>query len=364
MTISEFLVLARSRDILDDATFQRLERLRADLKEGGEASYSTLEASLDSPRALEDEAAVESSEAPRFLRGFHDILITIGIVVLLLGLGALVNFLVALPVIIVLAEWFVRQQRLAFPAFTLTIMLAAIVGLFAPQIDDSDPITELATRFGWQFAALGLFYWRYRVPVALALMLVSLFAFGYFVVIDLMGAGADTFGASFGQNTRLYGAVGLVFAVALFSLAMQFDLADRLRVTRRSDVAFWLHLAAAPALLYAIFAALLGSEGFVFSGDKTLEKSLAVIGIVILLMFIGIIIDRRAFVTAGLISLGVAIYIVAEQIGIAISSVGAFSAVGVGIVVLLLGSGWQTLRGFFLAGLPETVRDRLPPIHK
>ena len=99
-------------------------------------------------------------------------------------------------------------------------------------------------------------------------MLALLFTFGYFVVIDLMGAGADTFGASCEQNTRLYGAVGLVFAVALFSLAMQFDLADRLRVTRRSDVAFWLHLAAAPALLYAIFAALLGSEGFVFSGDK------------------------------------------------------------------------------------------------
>jgi hypothetical protein len=85
---------------------------------------------------------------------------------------------------------------------------------------------------------------------------------------------------------------------------------------------------------------------------------------VILLMFIGIIIDRRASVPAGLISLDVAFYIVTEQIGIAISSVGAFSAVGVGIVILLLDSGWQTLRGFFLAGLPETVRACLPPIHK
>jgi hypothetical protein len=47
-----------------------------------------------------------------------------------------------------------------------------------------------------------------------------------------MAAGAETFGVSFEQNRRLYGAVGLVFAVALFSLAMQFDLADRFRVTR------------------------------------------------------------------------------------------------------------------------------------
>jgi hypothetical protein len=133
MTISEFLALERSRNILGDATFQRLEFLHADLKEGGAASYSVLEVSLDAPRALEDEAAVEPSEAPRFLRGFHDILITIGIVVLLLGLGTLVNFLVVLPAIIVLAEWFVRRQRLALPAFTLTIMLAVIVGLFAPQ---------------------------------------------------------------------------------------------------------------------------------------------------------------------------------------------------------------------------------------
>ena len=91
------------------------------------------------------------------MRGFHDILITVGIVVLLLGLGTLVNFLGVLPAIIVLAEWFVRRQRLALPAFTLTIMLAVIVELFAPQINEPGSIMELATRFGWQFARSGCF---------------------------------------------------------------------------------------------------------------------------------------------------------------------------------------------------------------
>ena len=46
--------------------------------------------------------------------------------------------------------------------------------------------------------------------------------------------------------------VGLVFVLiaglGVFTLAMWWDRSDRVRQTRRSDVAFWLHLLAAPMI--------------------------------------------------------------------------------------------------------------------
>src|SRR5262249_17034056 len=46
----------------------------------------------------------------------------------------------------------------------------------------------------------------------------------------------------------------LVAGFAVFALAMWWDMGDRTRTTRRSDVAFWLHLLAAPMLVHPIFA--------------------------------------------------------------------------------------------------------------
>src|SRR5689334_22656438 len=68
--------------------------------------------------------AFSDTETPSFVRGFHDVLITIGIVVALAGLWGLGSIYAVLPAIIVLAEILVRRQRLALPAVALTFALA------------------------------------------------------------------------------------------------------------------------------------------------------------------------------------------------------------------------------------------------
>lgn len=78
---------------------------------------------LSAPRFPDDPNPLEDTEAPRFVRGFHDVLITIGLVVLLIGLWGLANRYAPLLAIVVLAEILVRRQRLALPAVVLTVAL-------------------------------------------------------------------------------------------------------------------------------------------------------------------------------------------------------------------------------------------------
>ncbi|MGI9401736.1 MAG: hypothetical protein ACR2O0_10815, partial [Rhizobiaceae bacterium] len=205
------------------------------------------------------------------------------------------------------------------------------------------------------------FYWRYRVPVSLAVMIMGGFVASYMLVmaaIDVSVAG-DVF------ETRpfLTIVVALIFALVLFSIAMAFDLGDRYRVTRRSDVAFWLHLAAAPALLYTLFAVLLFDENSYIWWARNPGLSEAVIAMIVITIFmlIGILIDRRAFVTSGLISLGVAVAAIAREANIDMSEFVTLPLFAVGLIVLVLGIGWQRLRSIFLGILPDSLTNLLPP---
>lgn len=326
---------------------------------------------LDTLRASEPASPVEESEAPRFIRGFHDILITIGIIVGLMGLGGLASVYAVIPAAIVLAEILVRRQRLALPAVTLTaaVALSASLGM-VPAWDglptpyqDWIPPGIFAT-----IAVVGfLIYWRYKVPLALAGGLVTLYATVIFSAALGMRwlSGNPAFFET--RPTALVGFLGL-FAILVFGTALRFDVADRHRVTRRSDVAFWMHLAAAPAILYTIMAQIyLGNREDWFSTDTTVLQATAIVGAVVLLMLIGIILDRRAFVTSGLISFGYAFKILLTEGGLAQALASTDTLVfltflAIGVVVLSLGIGWQPLRRIIVGNLPDGLRDVVPPV--
>jgi hypothetical protein len=326
---------------------------------------------LDTPRASEPASPVEESETPRFIRGFHDILITIGIIVGLVGLGGLASVYAVIPAAIVLAEILVRRQRLALPAVTLTtaVAIAASIGMvpawdgLSEAYQDWIPPGIFAT-----ISVVGfLVYWRYKVPLALAGGLVALYA----MVIFSAGLGMRWMSGNPAffetRPTVLVGFLGL-FALLVFGTALRFDFADRHRVTRRSDVAFWMHLAAAPAILYTIMAQIyLGNQKDWFSTDTTVWQASAIVGAVVLLMLIGIALDRRAFVTSGLISFGYAFKVLLTEGGFAKLAASTDTLVfitflAIGIVVLSLGIGWQPLRRLILGNLPNGLRELVPPV--
>lgn len=354
---TKLIEVARERAIITPATAGELEALRAELFSAPSGQGGLLD-DLDLPRDASEAASRESSEAPRFIRGFHDVLITIGILVALGGLWSLASAVAVIPAIIFLSEIFVKRQRLALPAFTLTLMMiAAVSTLIGLALDDNDILGGAGVFFGL-VAAMAVYYWRYRVPIAMAGLIWSGFGLVFFLILS----GLDSTGQILLSNPRLIALIGLALTIGLFAVAMRFDMRDRMRVTLRSDVAFWLHLATAPLLLYSVFFLLFGDEGFWWSNEPRASEAMAAIGIITLMILIGIIIDRRAFVTSGLISLGVALGIITRETGFDISSITAFAFLAVGVIVLLLGAGWQQLRAFVLGAVPESIQAKLPPV--
>jgi hypothetical protein len=326
---------------------------------------------LDTPRASEPASTVEESEAPRFIRGFHDILITIGIIVGLLGLGGLATVYAVIPAAIILGEVLVRRQRLALPAVTLTIAtgIASAIGTYpmwediSPQLEDWVPVGIAATVSLVTF----LFYWRYRIPLALAAGLVTLFTSVIYSVGLSMQIWNNNVAYFALHPNMLVGLLG-IFAVLVFGTALRFDFRDRHRLTRRSDVAFWMHLAAAPAILYTVMAQIyLGNQKGWFSADTSVWQAAAIVGAVVVLMLIGIVLDRRAFVTSGLLSFGYAFKVLLTEGGFtkifATTDTLAFlTLLTIGVVVLALGIGWQPLRRVIVGNLPDGLQSLLPAV--
>ncbi|WP_438752684.1 hypothetical protein [Pararhizobium sp. O133] len=364
-SIGDALRSAASEGIITSEQAERLEPYLAGRGAViGGASFSASD--------LDDDALqAEESEQPRFVRGFHDILITIGIVVALIGLWGLGSLFAALPAIIILAEIFVRRQRLALPAVVLTVALVQWTGVLAmmmiaklaPDIFKNLELALLA--FPIWAVTLAIFYWRYRVPLALAAVLVCLFLLAVDIALLLITKATGAFFV-FIEHPALSAFVLLIGALGLFAAAMSYDIADPARKTRLSDVAFWLHLAAAPALLYAMlsFVFLRNVSGNWWGDATSPSDAFAVLAIVVVFMAIGLIIDRRAFVTSGLLSLGLAIWTILQRGGVSLGDYQSVTVLAVGVVVLFIGIFWQTLRRAIVSLLPETITARLHPVYR
>ncbi|MBB4214478.1 hypothetical protein FHT79_001633 [Rhizobium sp. BK212] len=352
------------RSILDEAVRQGLispeagERLLPFLIAHGVAVAEAQPAMAAEGRAWSD------TETPRFVRGFHDVLITIGVVVALGGLWGLAPLYAVPPAILVLSEILVRRQRLALPAVGLTIALFCWTFLLMSRV-----FTPWTSEIGadlTQFVAgfpilLGIYYARYRVPLTLALAIMSVLALVLTLLLRLAQwlSGNPAF---FVDHLALLAAVSLVCALGLFATALYFDFGDRLRRTTRSDIAFWLHLGAAPALLYSTVSLLsLGEGGRIFDLANMSARTPVVVATVAALMLIGLIIDRRAFVTSGLLSLGVAIFSVFRHGSATVDTYIFTTLIVVGAIVLIIGTGWMPLRRLVLRALPPAIANRLPP---
>ena len=247
----EILQEARARGIISPDQHDQLLTLQRELS-GAEHMPGGYLAELDQRNDADDDAEdSRAREMPRFVRGFHDIIITIGIIAVALGAIMLFHASALIPLSLLLAEIFVRRQRLALPAFTLTVTF--MIGSFYLArwlLNDLWPESGLTPPLAINFVALSLFYWRYRVPVALACLIVT----GLCVLLGLALTPVISFD-NLGnvRNDLLWvGLLSLGFSLLSFVIAMRFDMLDLARMTRRSDVAFWLHLVTAPALLFSL----------------------------------------------------------------------------------------------------------------
>lgn len=329
------LEAAVSAGVIDRATAQRLEPYLA----GGASSA---------------EVTDPDDEKLRLVTGFNDIFVTIGI---LMFLGALTFLTFSFPIIAAaawaLAEFFTRRRRMALPSIVL--LIAFVGGVFlsvqAPfsqslwvgsALHDSPGLTVIA---GIAAAiAAAVHWWRFQVPITVAAgvaaLLAILVALTWIFTPDLLA------------NHPL--AVFLPAGIAVFALAMWFDARDLKRQTRRTDVAFWLHLLAAPLIVHPLLTG-------VMNGDPTVGEASQVIVAFLLLAVVALVIDRRAMLVSCLVYLAYAAGTLIQAAG-AQSSSFAFSTLAVGAVVLMLSAAWRPLRRAFMGLLPQSLRSRLPAV--
>ena len=135
---------------------------------------------------------------------------------------------------------------------------------------------------------------------------------------------------------------------------MWWDGSDRERVTRRADVAFWLHLLAAPMIVHPVFT-LLGLN----NGTASLGEGFVVILLYVVLALTALAIDRRALLVSALAYVLYALSELFKQFGAVELNI-ALTALVIGSALLLLSAFWHQARGAIVRPLPETLKNRLP----
>jgi hypothetical protein len=304
-----------------------------------------------------DAASEPDEERLRLVTGFNDIFVTIGIALFLGALYYLLDFGLQGSVSVAAASWglaevFTKRKRMALPSIVLlvTFVLSCTVSalhVFAPELLISDPYDGSLQGLSTGFAAVtasALHWFRFHVPITIAA-----FAAGLVII-------AITLIAMFNENIiRNYPvAVFTTLGIAVFLAAMKFDMSDRNRVTQRSDIAFWLHLLAAPLIVHSIVEPLLTGSA-VGPG-----AAVAIVSLFAVLSLVALTVDRRALLVSSLLYLGFASSQLLSWSGVASENAG-LSMLVVGGTVLVLSVAWQPLRRIVLTILPQSIRNLVPP---
>jgi hypothetical protein len=315
--------------------------------------------------AAQKTAPAVDEEYVRLLTGFNDIFVSIAI---MLVLGAICFTTGSVPVksaavaIISwgLAEYFTRRRRMALPSILLLLSYAAgVAGLLAWGVGQLNgaPVS-LVTANANPTLALGLAgaavlmggaayaHWRrFHVPITIAAGTAA-------VALTLIGVLVAAVPSLAVHWPWLVFAAGL----AIFTLALRWDMADLARTTRRTDVAFWLHLLAAPMLVHPLFFLL----GLLHSQNPGESRAFIAIGIYLLLGLVALLVDRRALLVSALGYVMFALSTVLKASGMVGQDL-TYTALVAGAALLLLSAFWHKARQGVMVFVPTGMRRFLPP---
>ncbi|HTG37284.1 hypothetical protein [Sphingomonas sp.] len=316
-------------------------------------------AALRAHVAAQRHAPAVDEEHFRLLTGFNDIFVAVALALLLAAIAQIgVSITPAMGGIGVagaawlLAEYFTRRRRMALPSILLLVTfvggaVSAPVGALATiQPDLSDQVNAaILSVCGLVGVGAAWLHWRrFMVPITVAA--------GTLALTGAVVAVAFSIWPQLGDM-----ALPLVLAagIATFALAMRWDMSDRTRTTRASDVAFWLHLAAAPLIAHPMFH-LLG----VFEGPVGPGIAAVVLALYLGFAVVALAVDRRALLVSSLAYVLFALYQLLRSAG-AVELGAAFTGLVIGSALLTLSAFWQPMRRRVLAMIGHDMAMRLPP---
>ena len=327
-----------------------------------------------SPVASEEPAADPDDEKFRLIGGFNDVFVTIGVLLLIAALSALsrtVDFDLGFSVISLasawgLAEFFSRRMRLALPSIVLALMFAGSAAFLAADLGNmvlgllgALPSGEaVGGRTAFNTAPMMIFA---GLGAAIA---ARVHERRFHVPIDSAIAAAGILGAVCGVLSWLapdwtsenWAAIVAFLGLGVFAVALRVDATDPERRTRRADVAFWLHMLAAPMIVHALIPLVTGD----MTGIGT-TQAIGILALFVLLGLVALVIDRRALLVSGLSYAGIAIgYLLSQSVEKALGV--SLTLLGLAVVVLGLSAGWRSLRRAVLPLLPlGQLRQHIPP---
>jgi hypothetical protein len=254
----------------------------------------------------------------------------------------------------VLAEGFVRGKR-RLPATVSAVLFVyngAIASLFLlDHLTDAAWSVRLLLDFDVSFLAvaavlLTVALIRFRLPLlvlALALSIVAL-------ALALLDA----------PTLWIMGGCGITAIL----IGIVLDLKDPTRTGAWHEWAMWLFVVGSPLAVHPLFVTVIRDriEGRglseMFDGGGTV---LLVIGLALIVSFVGLLLDRRSLVTSSLIYLAAAFaYLLFRTVGDPISLLGIIPLT-IGAYVILLGVAWKPIRSAVLNALPgQDVLRHLP----
>ncbi|PTQ90733.1 hypothetical protein [Agitococcus lubricus] len=299
------------------------------------------------------QSQLNDEEHFRLLSGFNDIFVAIA-AMLFVGsmswLGNLITPLMGASFMLIsswlLAESFVRKRRLALPAIVLLVSfiggvfwlsnsLLAYVIPYPSVLLLAAVVTLLASYLHWR---------RFQVPITVA----TAVAFVLLAIISFMTE----------EPSLKPFLIPLFFlgGISSFIYAMWWDSQDRYRQTRKSDVAFWLHLLAAPLIVHPIFTLI----GIFDKNSGLLEISLVLL-LYGVLGLISLAVDRRALMLSALLYVLYALTRILKLYG-GLDMSFAIASVSIGGLLLVLSIFWHQTRSAVVQRLPLRYQQRLPAL--
>lgn len=326
--------------------------------------------------------AIPDEEQFRLITGFNDIFVSIAAAILMFAVGWIGQSIgqstglvldvrgpsPLAPLAIATTAWglalfFTAKRRMALPSILL--LLAFVGGVFAtalftlvlvtgPQQFDNNP--QLGGVIAAVSAAIAagaawLHWQRFRVPITVAAGAGAVAAIAVGLLVAALGEDA-------GQVQDAILGLLLALGIGMFLFAMWWDSSDRARTTRRSDVAFWLHLLAAPMIVHPVFTLLGLTKGHIGVGE-----GLAVVVLYVALGLTALAVDRRALLVSALAYVLYALSSLFREFGAVELNI-ALTALVIGSALLLLSAFWHQARGAIVRPLPESLRDRLPVLDR
>lgn len=305
-----------------------------------------------------EEAPADDPEKLRFISGFGDIFVSIGIVLFLSSLCVFIGWsglswtAAALALLSWgLAEFFTLKRRMALPSILLLVIFVGSVFVSVLGMMPGDyegPLMDILVTGMFIVPAVSaagaamLHYRRFRLPIAPA-------AGGATLMLLMVGL---LFVATPNHAMTLLPYLMVLGGVGFFLVALRLDYSDPNRETRRTDMAFWLHLLAAPLIVHPVM-----HWADALENRSHPEVTLGLFGV---LALVALAADRRAILVSGLVYAGVAISYLGRSGPSVFDLSVSFALLLLGALILLLSAGWQTLRRTLLRLLPRVISRVLP----